>query len=162
MTPERLRELLTYDPLTGAIRTKRFQRQLEADHDGLVIVFDSLEKKSFKMKLERVAYALAFGVSPREDKRVLHKNLDTKDNRLCNLALVSRKVYLQIKESHKNLTGGIRVIAHQSDQFAYLVYWFEGGFERKKIVQDIVPARKLQLKLQLKYSKILTKYCIFD
>ncbi len=162
MTPQRLHELLTYDPLTGTIRTKRLKRELEADHDGLVIIFDSLAKKSYKMKLERIAYALAYGVIPKDDKRVLHKNLDTSDNRLYNLCLVSRKVYLQIKEAHKNLTGGVRVLPHSTDQFAYVVHWFEGGTEKKKIVQDIVPARKLQLRLQLKFSKIITKYCIFD
>lgn len=162
MQPERLRELLTYDPLTGTIKTKRLQRELKADHDGLVTLFDSIEKKSYKMKLERIAYALGFGIFPKEDKRVLHKNLDQNDNRLCNLSLVSRKVFLQIKEAHKNLTVGIKVLAHPTDQFAYIVHWFEGGFEKKKIVQDVVPARKLQLRLQLKYSKILTKYCIFD
>lgn len=162
MQPTRLRELLDYDPLVGTIRNKKTKRVLQPDHDGLVILFDSAEKKSTKLKLDKIAYALAFGTFPKDDKRVLHRNLNQNDNRLNNLVLVSRNTYLQIKEAHKNLTTGIRLVAHSTDQFSYIVHWFEDGSERTKILQDIVPARELQLKLQLKYSKILTKYCVFD
>jgi len=162
MQPERLRQILDYDPLSGIIKNKRTKRVLQADHDGLVIVFDSLAKRSFKLKLDRVAYAMAFGEFPKEDYKILHRNLNSQDNRLNNLHAVSRKVFLQIKEAHKNLSSGIRLAPHPMDQFAYVLYWYEGGVERTKLLQDVVPARELQLKLQLKYSKILTKYCIFD
>lgn len=162
MQPERLRELLDYDPRSGIIKSKKSQRVLRADEDGLVIIRDPVDKKSYKLKLDKIAYTLAFGVQPKEDKRILHKNLDQQDNRLKNLSMVSRAVFLQIKEAHKNLTGGIRLIAHPTDQFSYVLSWFEQGIEKFKIVQDLVPARELQLKLQLRYSKILTKYCVFD
>lgn len=162
MQVERLREILDYDPLSGTIKNKKSGRVIRPDPDGLVIIFDSKIKKSIKMKLNKVAYALAFGVFPKEEKRVLHKNLDTSDFRLKNLGLVSRQAYLDIKEAHKNLTTGIRLVAHQTDQFCYSVHWFESGIEKTKVLQDIVPARELQLKLQLRYSKILTKYCMFD
>jgi len=162
MTPERLREILDYDPLSGTITKKKSKRVLQPDPDGLVIIFDSQNKRSIKMKLDRIAYALAFGILPKEDKRVLHKNLNQSDNRLNNLQLVSRQVYLQIKEAYRNLTTGIRLSAHPTDQFCFVLHWYEDGAERSKILQDVVPARELQLKLQLKYSKILTKYCVFD
>ena len=162
MQPERLRQLLDYDPLSGIIKNKKTKRILQADHDGLIILYDSATKRSIKLKLDRIAYAMAFGVFPKEDKRVLHKNLNQEDNRLKNLTLVSRAISLQIKEAHKNLSTGIRLVQHSTDQFAYIVHWFEDGVEKTKILQDIVPARELQLKLQLKYSKILTKYCVFD
>ena len=162
MKPERLRELLDYDPASGRILNKKTKRLLQPDHDGLVIIFDSAAKRSIKMKLDRIAYALAFGSLPKEDKRVLHKNLNTEDNRLCNLSLTSRLLFLQIKEAHRNLTGGIRMVAHATDQFCYIVHWFEDGSEKTRIFQDVVPARAELLKLQLRYSKILTKYCVFD
>lgn len=162
MSPERLKELLDYDYLSGTITNKRTKRRLQADHDGLVVLFDSASKRSIKMKLDRIAYALAFGSLPKADQRVLHKNLDTTDNKLNNLSLVSRTLFLQIKEAHKNILGGIKIVAHPTDQFCYILHWFENGAEKTKILQDIVPARELQLKLQLKYSKILTKYCVFD
>lgn len=162
LTTERLHELLTYDGFTGIIRTRKTQRILKQDHDGLVVIFDSIQKRNIKLKLERIAYAMAYGKLPAEDKRVLHKNLDTTDHRIANLLLVSRKVFLQVKEAHRNLTSGIRVQLHSSQQFTYIVSWYEDGVEKSRTLQDIVPAQRLQLKLQLKYSKILTKYCVFE
>jgi len=162
MTPERLKELLEYFPLTGEVRNRKNKRTLQQDHDGLVVVFCSITKKSTKMKLERVAYALGFGVFPKEHQRVLHRNLDVEDNRLVNLMLVSRAEFLQIKEAHRNLIKDIRIQPHGSDQFDYVISWFEKGIERRKIVHDIIKARQGVLRLQLKYSKILTKYCIFE
>ena len=76
--------------------------------------------------------------------------------------LVTRAEFLQIKEAHRNLTKDIKIQAHGTDQFDYVISWFEKGIERKKIVHDIIKARQGVLKLQLKYSKILTKYCLFE
>lgn len=162
MTPVQLRTLLDYDPYTGVIQNRKTKRRLIPDYDGLVVIFCSESKKAYKMKLERIAYTLAFGIPPKEDKRVLHKNLDISDNRSNNLSLVTRGVFLQIKEAQKNLTGGIRISAHTVDQFNYVVYWMERNQEKQRVVSDIIEARRIMLRLQLKYSKILTKYCLFD
>lgn len=162
MQPERLKQLLTYDPLSGAIHTRKSNRKLIADHDGLVIVFDPIEKKSYKLKLERIACTLAFGVAPSDNKRVLHKDLNVSDNSLKNLSIVSRAVFLAVKEAHKNLTQNIKMVQHPVDQFNYVVHWTEKGQDKQKVVHDITEARRLILKLQLKYSKVLTKYCVFD
>lgn len=165
IAPVKLREILNYDPLTGAITNKKTKRLLQADHDGLVVVFcantDGIKKKH-KLKLDRIAYALAFGITPREDKRILHKNLDTSDNRLNNIDLVTRTVFLLVKEAHRNLTQCIKITNHPNDQFNYVVHWMEKNQEKQKVVHDITAARRIMLSLQLKYSKILTKYCVFD
>ncbi len=162
--PERLRELLVYDPLSGSIRVRKSNRFLTPDDLGQIVVFDSKEKKhkSQRYMLDRLAAFFAFGKFPLPDQKVLHKNLDPLDNRLCNITVVSKNVYKCIKEAWKNLDGGIRLVPHPIDQFSYILYWFEGGKEKFKVIQDIVLARRQQVKLQLKYSKILTKYCIFD
>lgn len=159
MTPVELRTILEYNPSTGAIQNKKTKRYLQPDHDGLVTIF---HKKSYKMKLERIAYTLAFGKEPGKDKKVLHKNLDISDNSLDNLSLVTRRIFLQIKEAHKNLTQSIRLSAHPTDQFSYIVHWIENNHDKQKVVYDLAAARQVMLKLQLKYSKILTKYCVFD
>lgn len=161
MTPVRLRELLDYDPSTGVVKTRK-GRVLMPDHDGLVVIFCSETKTKIKQKLERIAYTLAFGVVPRKDKKVLHKNLDISDNSSKNLSLVTRGIFLQIKEAQRNLTQGIRLSAHCTDQFDYVVSWIDQGKEKHLVFSDIGAARKFMLKQQLKYSKILTKYCVFD
>lgn len=162
MKPERLKQLLTYDPLSGSVCITKSKRKLIPDHDGLVVVFDPVQKKTHKLKLDRVACTLAFGKAVPENKRVLHRDLNTHDNSLKNLSVVSRAVFLQVKEAHRNLTQAIRMVQHQTDQFNYVVHWFEKGRECQKVLHDIAAAKGLVLRLQLKYSKILTKYCIFD
>jgi hypothetical protein len=162
MKPERLKQILTYDPLSGSIYTLKNKRKLIADHDGLVVVFDPVEKKSYKLKLDRIACMLAFGVAVSDNKRVLHRDLNVEDNSLKNLMVVSRSVFLAVKEAHRNLTQEIKMLQHPTDQFKYVVHWLEKGQEKQKVVHDITEARKLMLRLQLKYSKVLTKYCMFD
>lgn len=160
---ERLKDILEYDPLSGSVSIRKSRRTLLPDYDGLVVIFDRQAKsKSKKYKLERIAYYLAFGVFPGDDQRVLHKNLDQEDNSLKNLSLVSRSQYYKIREAYKNLQGSIRLLPHPTDQFDYLVYWMEDGKEKNRVFRDIIAAKKFQLSLQLKFSKILTKYCLFD
>lgn len=159
---ERLKELLTYDPSKGGVYTRK-GRLLFADSDGLVTIFDQYAKiKRVKYKLERIAYYLAFGVYPRDDQKVLHKNLDDNDNSIKNISLVSKSVYRQIKEAQKNLEGGIRITPHPDDQFSFILSWFDRGKEVHRVTYDISVCKRLQVKLQLKYSKILTRYCVFD
>lgn len=162
MQISRIRELLNYDPSTGIVTTKK-NRVLLPDNNGQVVVFDSIDKKSIKSKLDKLAYSLAFGVVPdTSNKRILHKNMKQEDNRLTNLQLVSRTIFLEVKEAYRNMTGGIRMVPHPVDQFSYIVHWFEKGVEKSKILADLVSARQFMLKKQLKYSKKLTKYCIFE
>lgn len=126
-------------------------------------VFDSQgTPKSVKYKLDKLAYYLHTGEFPSDKYKVLHKNLDETDNRAINLSLVTRGVYNKIKEAVRNLDYGVRITNHPTDQLAHVLYWYEGGTERLKVVGDIVVAKRLKTKLQLKYSKFLTKYCIFD
>lgn len=162
MKPETLQQLLEYDSASGEVFRRKSHRLLLADEDGLITVYDGASKKSYRLKLDRVAYTLAYGIAPTEDQRVLHRNMQTEDNRLSNLCLVSSKVFLRVKEAYRNLSGGIKVSPHGTDQFAYIVSWYEGGQKKQRVIADVVPAKQFQLRLQLKYSKILTNYCVFD
>jgi len=163
MELERLKQLLRYDTLSGCVYLRKNNRKLLPDQAGSIVVYDGeSERKINRFKLSTVAYALGFDRFPSKNQKVLHKNLDTNDNRLNNLQLVSSSVFRQIREAHKNLTTGIRIVPHSEDQFAYYLVWFSEGEEKRKVFYDIGTARKAQLKLQLKYSKVLTKYCIFD
>ena len=129
----------------------------------MVYVFDSQgTPKSVKYKLDKLAYFLWTQKFPSDKGRILHRNLDENDNRAINLIEVSRSVYNKINEAVRNLDYGIRLVNHPTDQLSYILLWFEGGVERSRVVQDIVVAKRLKTRLQLRFSKFLTKYCIFE
>lgn len=159
----RLRELLRYDPLTGEVQVAKSSRLLTPDHDGLVAIFDSEAKpKLKKYKLDKLAFALGYGYFPDKSRVILHKNLNSADNRICNLADVSRAENLAVNAARKNLDGGIRYVQHPRDQYCYILYWYEGIHEKSKKYSDVVSVKKAYLQLQLESSKTLTKYCVFD
>lgn len=162
ITPERLSEILFYDSATGYISRISNGRRLIPDENNCVIVSDTVAGVSAKIKYDKLAYMLAYRKVIKDNQRVLHKNLDQEDCSLQNLVLVSREVFLKVKEAHRNLETGIKMVAHKNDQFSYVVQWYESGKPRKKLVRDVVSAQKMMLRLRLKYSKILTRYCVFD
>lgn len=162
MSPDKIKELLSYEPLSGVVSTKKNNRPLFPDEEGYILVYDASIKRQHRVKLDKVAFFLAFGKFPRKDQRILHKNMRKYDNRIANLSLVSRGLYLQIKEAYRNMNEGIEIVPHDTDQFSFYLYWYDGGKKQQKIVEDIVSVRKLALKLKLRYSKILSKYCVFD
>lgn len=158
-----LNEILNYSPLDGTfhiVKDGKPYRKLFPDEDGYLIFYK--KGKKYKLKANRVAIELGNALVVPKDKVVLHKNLDSSDYRLQNLRLVSRKVNNVIKEAHRNLSGALRIVPHHQDMFSYVLCWREEGKDRLLVIQDIVVVRRLYVKLQLKYAKILSKYCIFD
>jgi hypothetical protein len=97
-----------------------------------------------------------------KDKVVLHKNLNENDYRYCNLKLISKKTQNSIKEAYRNLNGYLKLQPHPKDMFSYVLIWKENGKDKILVVQDIVVAKRMLNKLQLKYAKILNRYCVFD
>lgn len=76
--------------------------------------------------------------------------------------LVTKDIYKKIKEAHHNLSGYLRIQPHTSDAFCYVVHYREDNRNKCIVLQDIVIAKKRYLALQLKYAKILNKWCLFD
>lgn len=157
-----LLDYLNYDPDTGRVYTKTTNKTIVANEDGLCYVYDIVKGKNIKFKLDKVAYFLAYKKMPTDEHRILHKNLDEKDNTLKNLRLVHKTVFFKIKEARKNLEHGIKMNYHPTDQFSYVITWVENHRERTKTIADVIDAQRFLLKIKLHYSKILTKYCVFD
>ena len=76
--------------------------------------------------------------------------------------LVFYRTGKRIKEAHKNLSGYLKIKPHPKDMFSYLLIWKENAKNRTLVVQDVVMVKRAYNKLQLKYAKILSKYCVFD
>lgn len=162
LTPERLKELLSYDPLTGSITFRRTGSVKVPSEEGYIEVYDRLLKKNHKLKANKLCWTLAYGVKPRKDQHVMHKDFDDTNYKLNNLMIVNISVYFQLKEAYRNLRTGIKLLPHETDQFCYVVTWYEKNLVMKKTIGDLIIARRFVTKLKLKYSKILTKYCLFE
>lgn len=154
-----LKSNLKYLPDPGLVL--KGDKQLNPDVNGFVSILLPSSKR-MKLKLDKLCYFLGTGIMPGKDHKILHKNLDEEDCSLRNLVLVHSSDFRRVKEAVKNLEGGIKLQQHPVDKLAHKVTWYEGGIQRSKVIHDIVPARRFETRLKLKFSKILTSYCIFD
>jgi len=158
-----LKHIIEYDIFEGSffiIKNNLRYRRIFQNEDGYIIFYKN--SKRLKFKANKLAIELVQNIEVPKDKVVLHRNLDYNDYRLQNLRLVTRKTFNTIKEAQRNLGGALRIVPHHQDMFSYTLCWREDGKDRVLVVQDIVVVRRLYNKLQLKYAKILSKYCVFD
>ena len=162
MDLKRLNELLIYSPHTGEIRMKASGRLINTDPDGFITVYDAISKRRTKFRVNRLAYALGNGKILRKNQKILHLNLDLTDNRLRNLKAVSGGVFAKVKESSRNLTKELKITPHPTDQYDYFVSYFDNKLLKKEVFHDIIAARQRLIELQLRYAKVLTRYCNFD
>lgn len=160
---ELVKQVIDYDPETGEFRNKKNSRVLIPDaNTGLLSIHSKALGIKFAIKPEKLAWFMMYGTIPSGRKRILHKNLDSSDNRFCNLGVVTNKELRQIREAYSNLKEYLRIVPHPSDQFSYVLYWKSEGVHMREVIQDIVIARRKLRRLQLKNAKILSKFCVFD
>lgn len=158
-----VKELIDYDVLEGSffiLKNNKRYRRIFPNEDGYLIFYKN--SKRVKLKANRLVIQLVLNIVVPKDKAVLHKNLDENDFRYCNLKLLSKTTYNLVKEAHRNLSGCLKLQPHQKDMFSYVLMWKENGKNKILVVQDVVIAKKRYNTLQLKYAKILSRYCIFD
>lgn len=159
MKVDRLKEFLNYNSETGEVTYKKTNKSVYPDEDGLVIITDPSTKQKKKFKMQRLCYSLAYNVDLAKESKIIHKNLDETDFSIVNLLMVSQEQFKEIKEAWRNLQGGIRLTVHPKDMYSYKLFWYEKGIERSQVIHDVVVAKKVEKKLLLRFSKILTKYC---
>lgn len=157
-----LEEMLKYDMITGEFYIKKNEslRRIFPKDDGYIIFYKKGVR--YKLKANKVAMELVTKEKLPPNKAILHKNLNEKDYRLVNLKVISKLTYNLIKEAYRNLSGALKILPHPSDVFCYVICWKEEGKDRRLVVDDVVVVRRMHTKLQLKYAKILNKYCIFE
>lgn len=159
----KVKELIDYDVLEGSffiLKNNIRYRKIFPNEEGYLVFYK--QSKRIKLKANKVAIELVQNIIVQKDKVVLHKNLIETDYRYCNLKLISKKTYNTIKESYRNLNGYLKLQPHPKDMFSYILIWKEQGKDKILVVQDIVVAKRMLNKLQLKYAKILNRYCVFD
>ena len=168
-------QYLVYQPETGNFffkqRSSRSNKEenlrLLAPNEDCYLTF-VVQGKFMKVRAIKAAfmlYAKQLGKDIPEIKKdyVLYsKNLNKFDLRYCNIGLCSRETMFKINEAQRNLHGDLKLLLHPKDMFSYVVHWTEDRQKRKKVVHDVVLAKKLFLRLQLKFSKVLAKYLVLD
>lgn len=159
---ERLLELLSYDPVDGTIFSMKTKKRLFPDEEGCVGVYDNKINKRYKFKYNRLCWILGNKKIPTSSDKLIHRNMNEHDCSLCNLHILPNEEYKVYKNAVKNLSGGIRVSVHPTDMYSYRVHWYESGIEKTQTVADIVVAKRLEMKLKLRFNKILTKFCYTD
>jgi len=163
MNHQILSENIRYDHLTGYLYYKKNNKRMIPDVNGYIFYSQAKPtKQMIKVKASKLCCLLGFGKAVRQDQRVLHRNLNEQDCRLSNLVVVPRKVYLQVNEARLNLESRLRLVPHEEDQHTYWLIHRHEGVDKKEMIHDIVIAQRKLLKMQLKYAKILSKYCLFD
>lgn len=159
----KLNDMLHYEILTGRFFIKKnadLVREIFPTEEGYLMFYR--QGKRIKLKANKVAIEIVTGDKVPDEKSVLHKNLDENDYRLQNLKVIPRLAYLAVKEAQRNLSGALKLLPHPDDMFCYILNWKESGKDRRKVIKDVVVAKRTYNKLQLKYAKILSKYCVFD
>ena len=168
-------QYLVYQPETGNFffkqRSSRVNKEenlrLLTPNEDCYLTF-VVQGKFMKVRAIKAAfmlYAKQLGKDIPEIKKdyVLYsKNLNKFDLRYCNIGLCSRDTMFKINEAQRNLHGDLKLLLHPKDMFSYVVHWTEDRQKRKKVVHDVVLAKKLFLRLQLKFSKVLAKYLVLD
>lgn len=159
---QELASLVQYLPFDGVVLKKSSSAPLVPDLDGSVSLYNPSTKKVHKIKLNKLILFISSGRILQDGEKILHRNMQEDDFRIQNLEVVDEDVYNQIREAYKNISYGIQVSMHRTDKLAYNLQWYEDGVKRNRVVYDSSVANRMQVKLKLKYSKILTKYCVFD
>ena len=168
-------QYLVYQPETGNFffkqRSSRSNKEdnlrLLAPNEDCYLTF-VVQGKFMKVRAIKAAFMLyakqsGKGIPEIKKDYVLYsKNLNKFDLRYCNIGLCSRETMFKINEAQRNLHGDLKLLLHPKDMFSYVVHWTEDRQKRKKVVHDVVLAKKLFLRLQLKFSKVLAKYLVLD
>jgi hypothetical protein len=116
-TQERLKQLITYDPLTGIITRLNSERVIsleDASEDYRRICLNSKQYRPY-----RVIWLYLYGYLPEE---IEHVNGDMSDNRLSNLREVTRRENTTNKRIRSDNTSGFVGVSFSKDTCKYIAY----------------------------------------
>jgi CRISPR/Cas system CMR-associated protein Cmr5 small subunit len=161
---EEIQRNYTYDLKTGLVHVNRSGRKLVVTEDTSSVSFYLPERKKIKkMNLSKLCWCMFHNKTDLpEGVKILHKNLQTDDNRMQNLVLVKSEDYHIVKEAVENLVSFLKLNQHPYDQYSYVIKYREGSKIKTEVVLDVVSAKKRFAELQLKFAKIAGKYCTVD
>lgn len=116
LTQERLKELLSYDPLTGGFLWLRSRCGRVGHHAGGQRPYSTIKIDGKSYLSHRLAWLYAHG-SPPADKDIDHINGDPSDNRIANLRLASHSQNLANQKINKNNSTGFKGVIPSRKRF---------------------------------------------
>lgn len=109
LTAETARELLDYDPETGAFtwRVSRRGRARAGSQAGYVVPrgYRSISINNCDYRAHRIAWLIHYGEWP--EGEIDHVNGNRSDNRLSNLRVVTHQEQMKNRGMHRNNTSGV-------------------------------------------------------
>lgn len=158
---EEILRFYEYDSRTGEVHNKKTGRLLMCiEEEPSVSVYLSDSKKLKKILLPKLCWHMGTAKANFPEKhKILHKNLDFSDNRLSNLVLIPSGAYSEVKAALDNLQIHLKLSQHPYDQYNYVVKWRDAGVLKTETYEDVTAAKNRYSFLQLKFAKIVGKYC---
>lgn len=116
-TIERLRELFTYDPVTGLVRARFSKKPYKEGRVASKYPTATVDGKTFRR--HHVAWALHYGVWPQAlGLQVDHINGDGHDNRMSNLRLATMAENNRNRRAMSRNKLGLKGVTRQGSAFA--------------------------------------------
>lgn len=138
---------------------KRFKRLLPDENN---LLHTSIQGTRIKIKFNRFIWFVLYKELLSSEDTILHKDLDDTNFRRNNLTKVPKKVYFEILQAMKNLSGSLRLIPHPTDAFACILEFKHEGRIKRETISDISVARKKLLHMQIRYIKFLGRYVVSE
>lgn len=132
-------------------------RRLFPNQEGNISYFCASTRKPVKRKASVLAWEILYNSSAK-DLYILHRDLDESNLKGSNLFALTRKEYIRFKDCLLNVQGAIKMQAHHSDAFTYIVYHRRGNKLKQNTFKDVVSALRFKKKMLLFSLKVLGKY----
>jgi len=147
-----------YCMYTGRITSLKSGKTLVVTEDGFYVVQAAGVRT--KIKADKLCWMLGNNQYIPEGYTVLHRNLDVSDCSLKNLLLLPNREHRAVLEASANLTSSMKLSMHPTDAYSVVLSYKLNGKLQKDIFTDSTAAKRKFKQLQLKFAKILSKYCI--
>jgi len=156
------KDFITYDPIQGSFMLKKEGcelREVYPNDNGYILY--GHEKKLRYVRACVIAYEIFNSCVIPSNHKILFKDLDMTNLKANNLGLVSAEEYKEATQALRNLSN-IKLKPHPHDKHSYILTYNENGMRVRKVIFDVVVAKRELIKLKVKFTKVVSKYFYLD
>jgi hypothetical protein len=149
-------QAIRYDYREGLLYLVKTNKVIIPDDENKV--YFGYDNKRYVVNSGKLCYEILHGCSIPENHRLIFKDLNKRNLKGNNLAIIPSEQYKEVQEALKNLSGWLRLGTHSKCMYSYVLEYRLGGKPVKRVIDDVVIAKRELLKMQLKFTKIVSKY----